>query len=118
VAYVVIGFAAPNMSERETVDIAGLDKVDLLHRLWENGAPASWYTSQGFIPPVFNEFKAATAVDDYIDYFEGRCIKTDLSRPIAYPGLYDRDYGQGAFARIVAEMKDEIKRNSAVEPIE
>ena len=41
----------------------------------------------------------------YIDYFCGRCIKTDISGDSVNPRLYDRDAGDGEFARIVKSLE-------------
>ena len=94
-----------------SVDISGLDKVALLKVLWENSKPAAFFSSFDALnancnPPPFNEQNAKVAVTKDIDYFEGRCIKTDLSGNTADPRLYDRDYGSGKFAEIVQRMRN------------
>ncbi len=52
----------------------------------------------------FNSVGASNAVVKYIDYFDGRAIKSDLSGDSAYHRMYDRDAGDGVFAKIVANM--------------
>ncbi len=94
----------------QKVDIRGIDKVVLLYALWSNMEPSKHFGpgGTGFCmvpPPSFNRSKAADAVKTYIDYYDGRCIKTDLSGDSVNPYLYDRDAGQGAFARIVAGFR-------------
>lgn len=42
-----------------------------------------------------------------IDYLGGRPIKCDLGRDTVDPWLYDRDMGAGAFAAVVAKLRDE-----------
>jgi hypothetical protein len=44
-------------------------------------------------------------VQDYIDYFQGRVIKTDLRGDAIDPRLYDRDNGAGAAERAVAKLR-------------
>jgi len=68
--------------------------------------PASFFETSGLNSPSFDETLAAQAVTKYIDYFCGRCIKCDLSNDKVESSLYDRCAGQGAFASIVAELKN------------
>ena len=64
----------------DEIDISGLDKVELLKRLWINIKPASFFTNRPDVSvPSFNEGAAKDAVKKYIDYFQGRAIKMDLS---------------------------------------
>jgi hypothetical protein len=89
----------------QVVDITGLDKVALLRALWEKASPASFYKSNSIPPPPFDETSASEAVLSCIDYFCGRCIKSDLSGCAVDPHLYDRDTYQGALADVVNAMK-------------
>jgi hypothetical protein len=57
------------------------------------------------LAPTFDEQLAKEAVKDYIDYFNGRCIKTDLSNDSIDPWAYDRDAGAGTFQRVVSGLK-------------
>lgn len=52
-------------------------------------------------PPPFNKANAAYAVGKYIDYYNGRVIKADISGDTANPYLYDRDNGTGSFQNAV-----------------
>jgi hypothetical protein len=88
-----------------TVDISKVDKVKLLKALWVNATPAIFFQQFGVTPPSFDEEGAKDAVKKYIDYYNGRCIKTDLSQNTARPNGYDRDYGEGSFARIVRQLE-------------
>jgi hypothetical protein len=88
-----------------TVDIRGLDKMQLLKALWENSSPASFFAMTNRHPPPFDEKLAVTAVQEYIDYFEGRMIKCDLSKDFVDPWLYDRDLGNGAFQRVARKLR-------------
>jgi len=47
-------------------------------------------------------------VTRYIDYFNGRPIKTDLSKDTVDTWLYNRDAGKGKFEAIVEMLR---KRN-------
>ena len=87
------------------ISIKGLDKVELLKNLWENQVTAAFFTFSGKIPPKFEDELAKKAVNDYIDYFCGRAIKTNLSGDMVDPYLYDRDAGKGNFLQIVNSMR-------------
>lgn len=96
------------------IDITGIDKVDLLRRLWSNQQLAPFYTSGvGMLdgPPAFDEKKAQDAVTGDIDYFCDVYIKTDLSGDIVDPFFYDQDAGAGTMQSIVDEirLKNKIK---------
>lgn len=71
-----------------SLSIKGLDKVQLLKELWvaqeEHGFSKSF-------PQRWSNEAAVEAVTDYIDYFQGRAIKMDLSEDCIDPVLYDRD---------------------------
>lgn len=81
-----------------SVDIKGLDKVDLLRALYADvfKSPWAWVQTDGF-----NDDLAKEAVKRYIDYFQGRAIKCDLSEDTVDPRLYDRDAGVGQFQKVV-----------------
>ena len=85
-----------------SLNIQGYDKVNLLYALWNNVLPARFFAGRS--PPSFDRRRAATAVLSYIDYYDGRCIKCDLSGNEVNPRLYDRDAGPGAFARVLAAL--------------
>lgn len=95
------------------IDISFFDtkekKVDLLKGLWENMNPASFFTMNGFPTPEFDEKLALSAVEEYIDYFQGRCIKTNISGTEVDPWLYDRDAGKDAFQKVVDAVKEELE---------
>ena len=90
--------------EDKMIDISRIDKVKLLKALWVNQGVASFFGNFKALAPAFDE-ELAKAVKDYIDYFNGRCIKTDLSKDLINPWLYDRDAGAGTFQRVVWEFK-------------
>jgi hypothetical protein len=87
------------------VDITNIDKVKLLEALWKNSQPAVFLSMRCMVVD-FDKNKANMAVNKYIDYFCGRCIKTDLSTNTVNPYLYDRDYGSGKFQQIVNSLKN------------
>lgn len=101
-------------SKDEYIDISGLDKVNLLQHLWENTGPrfptseepvivkAIWH--QPRMP--FRSEKALRVVDKYIDYYEARPIKCDLSGDKAESRFYDRD-SHRPMRKIVEEMRNE-----------
>lgn len=80
------------------IDISGLDKVELLRALYVYAfeSPMSMFSRS-----EFDEYLAKEAVKKRIDYFQGRAIKTDLSRDHADPLLFDRDAGKGRFQQVV-----------------
>jgi hypothetical protein len=91
-----------------SINIAGLNKVDLLYRMWKEqkntgnvffGLQSLW----------FDEDLAKTVVgrNRYIDYFCGKIIKTDLSRDEVDPWAYDRETYTGRLREIVNVMKAE-----------
>lgn len=94
------------------VNIKGIDKIKLLKILWQNqkvtGINASIFqlTEEIInIKMMFNTYKANYAVQSYIDYFEGKAIKTDISKDIADSFLYDRDAGEGVFQKCVDKLR-------------
>ena len=45
----------------------------------------------------------------YIDYFNGRVFKSNISGDIFETGLYNRDNGNGAAERIVQNLREQLK---------
>ena len=96
----------PGTMEASDVDIVGLWKPALLRALWDNATPASFYASrESPTPPPFDEARAAEAWNDYVDYFQGRCIKADLSGDSVDPCDYDKQHGEGEFAKVVRRLR-------------
>lgn len=84
------------------VDISDINKVELLRALWNNSTPAAYYVFTNTKPPEWDNEKATTAIGNgFIDYFQGRLIKADLSCDQVNPSSYDRDNGRGALSEIV-----------------
>ncbi len=85
-----------------SVDISACDRLELLRLLWEHSKPASFFIQSGLKSPEYDETLAKQAIEqNYIDYFQGRAIKTDLSGDLADPYGYDREHGIGTFEKIV-----------------
>ena len=87
-----------------SVSIDGINKKELLRRLWTTAGLAAFFTMRGLPGPAFDEAEAEKAVKDYIDYFCGRCIKADLRGTTADPSAYDAEWGVGSFAKIVKDL--------------
>jgi len=95
--------------EQQQINISGLDKKELLRKLWENSQVASFFTMNHMPPPKLNEKELTESVNGYVDYLCGRVIKCDLTGNMADPQMYDRDNGKGAFEKIVIELRDANK---------
>jgi len=93
------------MATNNKVNIAGLSKTELLRKLWERSTPASFFTMSGIPAPKLSEKELEKSVTGYVDYLSGRVIKCDLTEDTAYPQMYDRDNGIGAFQSVVDKMR-------------
>lgn len=96
-----------------TINIAGLDKVEVLLALYHQ----SNYQGLGVVEAFsgLTREKAAEAVAHhaanprfgeviYFDYVCGRVIKCEIGEDELDPRLYDRDNGEGAAARALARL--------------
>jgi hypothetical protein len=92
-----------------SVDISGIDKRVLLKALWLNSEPAPFFDRMNVREPKYYE-PTDDVLGEYIDYWCGRLIKTDISKNTAFSGGYDRDYGQGAFERVVRSLREKINK--------
>ena len=88
-----------------SVDISGIDKRALLKALWLNSKPAAFFGISSMSAPGYEE-PSESVLAKYIDYYCGRLIKTDISKDEASSWGYDRDYGQGAFEKIVRSLRN------------
>ena len=91
-----------------SVNIKGIRKTELLKALWEKSSIAGFYPMTGLKAPEFDEKRAEEAVKGYIDYFQGRVIKCNISGDTAIPYLYDRDNGPGLFEIIVSKLREQL----------
>lgn len=97
-----------------SINISGINKTDLLKALWTKSRVASFFALGRLPAPLYNEVLARDAVFDYIDYFQGRVIKSDLSGNTVNPEGYDRDNGEGSFKKIVDSVSDMMQRNKKI----
>lgn len=94
------------MSTNE-IDITGLNKGLVLAALYNN----SKVQGMGFLQAkdaVMTEADANELLkhDTYFDYLHGKVMKIDLkSDSTLYTGLYNRDIGDGAAERVIAELR-------------
>lgn len=78
----------------DSVDISGLDKVELLKALWENQKVASFFSGmpQEVIPKWDYHGAREAIARGKIDYHQGRNIKMDLrGDSVASTKYYDED---------------------------
>lgn len=87
------------------VNIKGLDKVAILKELWNAQKPALFFIMQGINAPQFSKDNAKKAVNDYIDYFDGRCIQTDISGDEADGRSYDKNTSSGTFIKCIENVR-------------
>jgi hypothetical protein len=101
-----------------TTDTTGIDTAVLLAALynssqplgmgWLQHDPASMTTEQASV--LVEQYTTPSWRDDgtvncYFDYLQGRVMKIDVLQNPLDPGLYDRDNGPGAVARVVAGLR-------------
>lgn len=87
------------------LNIQGVDKFELLKQLWLQRQPAVFFRVNQRTPPEWDDEKAREALArGYIDYFQGRCIKTDLSKDTVDPSRYDQENGL-SFADALERIK-------------
>jgi hypothetical protein len=84
-----------------SINISNINKIKLLEALWKHAKPAFFFKHSRL---EFDEKAAEESVGEYIDYFQGRCIKCNLNDDTVDPYLYDRDWGVGAFKKIVEDL--------------
>lgn len=90
----------------EYIDISEIPKLELLKGLWENQSD----NYEG--PDQETEFNAGwgeTIVEKagYIDFFDGRPIKCDLSKRSVNPAKYNLWAGEGMFQSVVNSIKEQ-----------
>lgn len=88
------------------VDIKGIDKVMLLHALWDSVEPSPIYSAFAVVAPKFNHSLAERAIaEGPINYFCGHRIMCDLSGDTVDPFIFDREAERhGAFAKIANKL--------------
>lgn len=90
----------------EQISIKGLDKGAVVAALY-NRARAQRMGFLHYSPEPMTPEEGAEYAGRYIDYLSGRAMKVDVTGDNLDPTLYDRDNGQGAAARVIAELRGE-----------
>lgn len=91
------------------IDITGLKKTDVLIALYAAAKPQGMGYLQ-FQPGYLDAKEAAELMEAQrgrFDYVKGRVLKVNLAGDFVSSSLYDRDNGQGAFARAIAHLRVE-----------
>ena len=90
------------------VNIQGIPKDVLIRALWENAHANLFY---GGARPYDEEVvsERISHQELYFDYLFNKVMKVDLSGDEVNPKLYDRDAGDGTFARTVQELREELQ---------
>ena len=88
-----------------TINIAGFNKAEVLAVLYNASKPQG----MGFMhydpkPMTKEEAEALLKKTTYFDYLKGRVMKVVLSGDELNPWGYDRDNGQGAMERALADL--------------
>ena len=89
------------------IDCTEVSLPDFLIALWKNATVASFFRMNRIPPPPEPSIDSAKEAlsRGYVDYFNGRSIKTKFSNPASVdPYMYNRDAGNGAFERVLASM--------------
>ena len=95
------------MSESHVIDISRKDPAAVLVALYNASKPLGMGILQ-FTPGNMSleEARHLLAQSRYFDYLHGRVMKVTIEGPTLNPWLYDRDNGQGAAARAIANVPD------------
>ena len=91
------------------MDISGLDKVELLKALWKRQKTLGWCAHHGL--PPFDVDRVTEQLKEYIDYWNGKCIKMNLSGNTVDAWCYDRDAGEGACQEGVDALRRVMDRD-------
>ena len=94
-----------------------MNRFELLKQLWLQQKPAIFFSMNPSVKiPKWNDADAREALKDgYIDYFKGRCIKTDLSGNFTDPYQYNKSGGptfEEALYAIKEKSTKKIKINA------
>lgn len=87
------------------ISLEGKDKAAVLATLY-NAARPQGMGFMHYTPEPMTRDQAAELLktQHYFDYVQGRVMKIDLGGNELNPWLYDRDYGNGAAERALADM--------------
>jgi len=89
------------------ISLKGLSKAAVLCALYEKARTQG----MGFLDPQNGETLSVEQAEVLLgrktsfDYLAGRVMKIDLSGDELYTGLYDRDNGAGAAAKIIESLR-------------
>lgn len=109
-------FAKVNVMASDNINIAGLDKAELLSALYSRAqvlgmgalnAKAGDLTPDEAAVLVTRHTQASSTgrTSCYFDYLHGRVMKVDIGGDTLNGRMYDRDNGAGAAERIVAALR-------------
>jgi len=99
--------ACARVPKKMSYDIKGLDKRALLKELWSRQKVAAHFEKAPAKQPKWDEKGIEKALASDIDYYNGRCIKMDLSGDTLKPNntYYEDDAGAGAIAAAIAAVR-------------
>lgn len=92
----------------DLTDFSDDEMIDLVLMLWTKMNPAAFFSLRLEVAPpnAPSRQEVAQSLTRYIDYLNGRCIKTDFrNRKYVSTGGYNRDAGSGAFERCVDSIR-------------
>ena len=95
----------------DTINIAGMDKAELLAALYKNSQPLGLGFLQADANPMTRDEAAEIMRDQglYFDYLKGRVMKINLEGDELNPWGYDRDNGQGSVASVIENLKNGLE---------
>lgn len=98
------------MQASQNVDISGLDKAELLCRLWRGTKTvgSGFFAQRNDLPPSVDEARSwINRTEGYVDYFCGKPIKCDLASEVTQLPKYGYDMyaGEGAMQGVVDKMR-------------
>ena len=89
-----------------TISIAGLDKAAVLQALHQDskaqGMGFLHFDKNGL---TIDQCRECLEQDCYVDYLQGRVIKTDFTGDSLDQWGYDRDNGEGCMAKVVDRLR-------------
>jgi hypothetical protein len=95
------------MTTYKPVDISGLDKAEILCKLYKGSKRQGMglFDVAGLYELTMEEACELLSEHTYFDYLHGRVLKIDLSTDLLDTSLYNRDIGINAAEKIIAEIK-------------
>lgn len=97
------------MSHEVTVNIAGIDKAELLSALYNRSRQQGmgFMHARGAHPMTVEQAREEIAAHGlYFDYLHGRVMKVDLSGGELFTYAYNRDVGRDAAEEVIALLRD------------